>query len=86
MALWSQSRDETAGGSEERCSCDAFLPSSTFPVADLVEVEQKVVEIMHKLELEMGKVLMLLQVCVECKHGMQENGAQRLDFVLAGRL
>lgn len=59
MAFWSQSRNETGGGSEDRCTCDAFLPSATFPVTDLVEVEQKVVEIMHKLELEMGKVLML---------------------------
>uniref|UniRef100_A0A8C3G3N2 Olfactomedin 4, tandem duplicate 1 n=1 Tax=Cyclopterus lumpus TaxID=8103 RepID=A0A8C3G3N2_CYCLU len=35
----------------------AFLPISTFPVKDLVVVEQTAVEISHKLELEMGKVL-----------------------------
>lgn len=50
-------RNETGGGSKERCACDAFLPSSTFPIGDLVVVEQAAGEISHKLELEMGKVL-----------------------------
>lgn len=49
-------RNETGGG--EKCTCDAFLPSSTFPVADLEVVEQTADEISHMLELEMGKVLM----------------------------
>ncbi|XP_015242337.1 PREDICTED: olfactomedin-4-like isoform X2 [Cyprinodon variegatus] len=47
-------RNETGGG--EKCTCDAFLPSSTFPVADLEVVEQTADEISHMLELEMGKI------------------------------
>uniref|UniRef100_A0A3Q3JPC4 Olfactomedin-like domain-containing protein n=1 Tax=Monopterus albus TaxID=43700 RepID=A0A3Q3JPC4_MONAL len=50
-------RNETGGGSGDRCTCEAFLPSSTFIIKDLVVVEQTVGEISHKLELEMGKVL-----------------------------
>lgn len=57
VGLWSQRRNETGGGSGDRCTCDAFLPSSTFPINDLVVVEQTAGEISHKLELEMGKVL-----------------------------
>uniref|UniRef100_H3DJ65 Olfactomedin 4, tandem duplicate 1 n=1 Tax=Tetraodon nigroviridis TaxID=99883 RepID=H3DJ65_TETNG len=38
------------------CTCDAFLPSSTFPIKDLVEVEEATTEISRKLELEMGKL------------------------------
>ncbi|KAJ4939370.1 hypothetical protein JOQ06_028819 [Pogonophryne albipinna] len=49
-------RNGTGGGSGDRCTCDAFLPSSTFPIKDLVVVEQTAVEISHKLELEMGKL------------------------------
>uniref|UniRef100_A0A672G7S8 Si:ch211-173a9.6 n=1 Tax=Salarias fasciatus TaxID=181472 RepID=A0A672G7S8_SALFA len=45
-----------AAGDGHQCSCDAFLPGSTFPTADLVMVEQKAVEISHSLDLEMGKV------------------------------
>lgn len=54
MGLW-RSGNETGGGN--RCACDAFLPSATFPFGDLVELEQTAVEISYKLELEMGKVL-----------------------------
>ncbi|XP_041669162.1 olfactomedin-4-like [Cheilinus undulatus] len=54
--LWSEGRNETGGGSEDRCTCDAFLPTATFPIKDLVELEQAAVEISHQLELEMGKV------------------------------
>ncbi|KAG8013658.1 Olfactomedin, partial [Nibea albiflora] len=56
VGLWSEGRNETGGGSGDRCACDAFLPSSTFPIRDLVVVEQTAVEISHKLELEMGKL------------------------------
>ncbi|XP_053291344.1 olfactomedin-4 [Pleuronectes platessa] len=49
-------RNDTGGGSGDRCTCDAFLPSSTFPIRDLVVVEQTAVEISHKVELEMGKL------------------------------
>ncbi|KAF3844782.1 hypothetical protein F7725_007945 [Dissostichus mawsoni] len=49
-------KNGTGGGSGDRCTCDAFLPSSTFPIKDLVLVEQTAVEISHKLELEMGKL------------------------------
>uniref|UniRef100_A0A3P9NVA4 Olfactomedin 4, tandem duplicate 2 n=1 Tax=Poecilia reticulata TaxID=8081 RepID=A0A3P9NVA4_POERE len=40
----------------ERCTCNAFLPTSIFPVGDLVVVEQAAVEISNKLELQMGKL------------------------------
>ncbi|XP_010732234.3 olfactomedin-4 [Larimichthys crocea] len=56
VGLWNEGRNETGGGSGDRCICDAFLPSSTFPIKDLVVVEQTSVEITHKLELEMGKL------------------------------
>ncbi|XP_038585235.1 olfactomedin-4-like [Micropterus salmoides] len=58
LGLWSErsARNETGGGSGDRCTCDAFLPSSTFPIKDLVVVEQTAGEISHKLELEMGKL------------------------------
>ncbi|XP_042356099.1 olfactomedin-4-like [Plectropomus leopardus] len=58
VGLWSEGgvRNETGGGSGDRCTCDAFLPSSTFPIRDLVVVEQTAGEISHKLELEMGKL------------------------------
>ncbi|XP_039993723.1 olfactomedin-4 [Xiphias gladius] len=58
VGLWSEGRvrNETGGGSKDRCACDAFLPSSTFPIGDLVVVEQAAGEISHKLELEMGKL------------------------------
>ena len=60
MGQLSEGRNETGGGgggTGDRCTCDAFLPSSTFPIADLVEVEQTAVEISQELELEMGKVV-----------------------------
>uniref|UniRef100_UPI0037E7CFCC olfactomedin-4-like n=1 Tax=Semicossyphus pulcher TaxID=241346 RepID=UPI0037E7CFCC len=56
VSLWSEGRNGTGGGSGDRCTCDAFLPSSTFPIKDLVVVEQTAVEISHKLEMEMGKL------------------------------
>ncbi|XP_026007863.1 olfactomedin-4 [Astatotilapia calliptera] len=57
-SVWSEGnpRNESGGGGGERCSCDAFLPGSTFPVGDLVVIEQTAVEISHELELEMGKL------------------------------
>ncbi|TWW72182.1 Olfactomedin-4 [Takifugu flavidus] len=56
LGSWSRSSNETGGGSGDRCTCDAFLPSSTFPIAELVEVEEAATEISRKLELEMGKL------------------------------
>ncbi|KAM6912149.1 olfactomedin-4-like [Xenentodon cancila] len=56
VGLLSTGRNETGGGGVDRCTCDAFLPSSTFPVGELVVVEQTAVEISHRLELEMGKI------------------------------
>ncbi|KAF3701292.1 Olfactomedin-4 [Channa argus] len=58
LGLWSEGspRNATEGGSGEKCSCDAFLPSSTFPIKELVVVEQTAVEISHKVELELGKL------------------------------
>ncbi|KAM9355063.1 olfactomedin-4-like [Pholidichthys leucotaenia] len=49
-------RNETGGENEDICTCNAFLPASTFPVGDLVVVEQKAVEISQTLELQMGKL------------------------------
>ncbi|CAN9502207.1 unnamed protein product [Ophioblennius macclurei] len=45
-----------ATGDGHQCSCDAFLPSSTFPTGELLIVEQTAVEISHSLDLEMGKM------------------------------
>ncbi|XP_056151344.1 olfactomedin-4 [Lampris incognitus] len=56
VGLWGQGRNGTGDWEGKRCTCDAFLPSSTFPVKDLVVIEQTAVEITHKLELEMGKL------------------------------
>ncbi|XP_030247394.1 olfactomedin-4 [Sparus aurata] len=59
VGQWSEGRNETGGGgggTGDRCTCDAFLPSSTFPIGDLVEVERTAVEISQELELEMGKL------------------------------
>ncbi|XP_068195824.1 olfactomedin-4 [Antennarius striatus] len=58
VGLMSESRNGTIGGSGggDRCTCDVFLPSSTFPVRDLVVVEHTAAEISHKLDLEMGKL------------------------------
>ncbi|XP_034015902.1 olfactomedin-4 isoform X2 [Thalassophryne amazonica] len=58
VGLWSEGsmRNGTGSSSGDRCTCDAFLPSSIFPARDLVAVEQTTVEIRHKVELEMGKI------------------------------
>ncbi|XP_061552903.1 olfactomedin-like [Phycodurus eques] len=48
--------NEAGSGGADSCTCDAFLPSSTFPVQDLVVVEQAAEQISHRLELEMGKI------------------------------
>ncbi|XP_029317053.1 olfactomedin-4-like [Cottoperca gobio] len=58
VGLWNQGipKNETEGGSGDRCTCDAFLPSSTFPIKDLVVVQQTSGEISHKLDMEMGKL------------------------------
>ncbi|XP_071354253.1 olfactomedin-4-like [Trachinotus anak] len=58
VGLWREgsARNETGGGSGDGCTCDAFLPSSTFPIKDLVGVEQTAEEISYRLELEMGKL------------------------------
>ncbi|XP_051942935.1 olfactomedin-like [Hippocampus zosterae] len=47
---------ETGSGGADSCTCDAFLPSSTFPVKDLAVVEQAAEQISHKLEMEMAKI------------------------------
>ncbi|KAM9354866.1 uncharacterized protein KZ484_012986 [Pholidichthys leucotaenia] len=51
VSLWSE-----GSGAEDKCTCDAFLPSSTFPAGDLVGVEQTAEESSQKLELELGKL------------------------------
>lgn len=59
-------RNGTGDGSGDRCTCDAFLPGSTFPFGDLVEVEQWMEEISHKLQQEMGKVF-YHTMCCKCR-------------------
>ncbi|XP_061780377.1 olfactomedin-4 [Nerophis lumbriciformis] len=58
LSQWSELSAEIMAGSggADFCSCDAFLPSSTFPLKDLVMVEQTAEQIYHKLEMEMGKM------------------------------
>ncbi|KAK0151442.1 hypothetical protein N1851_007265 [Merluccius polli] len=53
-------------------TCEAYLPSSTFNIQDLKMVEEVAVEVNHKLELELGKVLTLsLTKC--CKVRLEKN-------------
>ena len=61
----------TDGGTGDECSCKAFLPSSTFNIQDLEEVEGVAVEVTHKLELELGKVptLTLTTAAIRCQAG-----------------
>uniref|UniRef100_A0A3B1IR98 Olfactomedin 4, tandem duplicate 1 n=1 Tax=Astyanax mexicanus TaxID=7994 RepID=A0A3B1IR98_ASTMX len=40
----------------DQCSCEAFLPGTTFPMGELVQLEQTAVQISQKLELEIIKV------------------------------
>ncbi|XP_028251750.1 olfactomedin-4 [Parambassis ranga] len=56
VGLWSEGSPKNGTGGEDRCTCDAFLPSSVFPIRELVEVEIKAQEISHQLDLEMGKL------------------------------
>ncbi|KTF72588.1 hypothetical protein cypCar_00048489 [Cyprinus carpio] len=44
----------SASGGE--CSCEAFLPNSTFPIGELILLESTAVEINYKLEMEISKV------------------------------
>uniref|UniRef100_A0A8C7DL34 Olfactomedin 4, tandem duplicate 1 n=1 Tax=Oncorhynchus kisutch TaxID=8019 RepID=A0A8C7DL34_ONCKI len=53
-SLWSE-RNGTEDG-DGKCSCEAFLPGSTFPVGELVLLEEMAMQINHKLEMEMSKV------------------------------
>lgn len=70
VGLWREDRNATGGGSGDRCTCDAFLPSSTFPIKDLVEVEQKAGEISHTVELEMAKVRQRIRsICMKDADG-----------------
>uniref|UniRef100_A0A4W5QGA0 Olfactomedin 4, tandem duplicate 1 n=1 Tax=Hucho hucho TaxID=62062 RepID=A0A4W5QGA0_9TELE len=54
VGLWSERNGTEDGGG--KCSCEAFLPGSTFPVGELVLLEETAVQINHKLEMEMSKV------------------------------
>ncbi|XP_007549414.1 olfactomedin-4 [Poecilia formosa] len=56
VGLWGAESLRNETGGEERCTCNAFLPTSIFPVGDLEVMEQTAVEISNKLELEMGKL------------------------------
>ncbi|XP_014066441.1 olfactomedin-4 isoform X1 [Salmo salar] len=53
VGLWSERNGTEDGGG--KCSCEAFLPGSTFPVGELVLLEETAVQINHKLEMEMSK-------------------------------
>ncbi|XP_061087427.1 olfactomedin-4 [Conger conger] len=41
----------------EQCSCEALLPGTTFPMEQLVMVESSTMEMKHKLELEINKII-----------------------------
>ncbi|KAI4872459.1 hypothetical protein NFI96_021053 [Prochilodus magdalenae] len=45
-------------GPGDQCSCEAFLPGSTFPMGELVQLEETAVQISHKLEVEIIKLEM----------------------------
>ncbi|XP_062862807.1 olfactomedin-4 [Trichomycterus rosablanca] len=49
--------NETVGPSKE-CTCEAFLPDSIFPMGELELLENTIVQINHKLELEISKITM----------------------------
>ncbi|KAJ0009018.1 hypothetical protein NQD34_016433, partial [Periophthalmus magnuspinnatus] len=56
VGVWSELATRNGTGDGVRCTCDAFLPSSTFPIRDLIVVEETAGEISHRLELEIGKL------------------------------
>ncbi|XP_037097571.1 olfactomedin [Syngnathus acus] len=47
---------EAGSGGADSCTCDAFLPSATFPLKDLVVVEEAAEQISHRVELELAKI------------------------------
>ncbi|XP_036397371.1 olfactomedin-4 [Megalops cyprinoides] len=55
--LGRQSQGNGTVDNNGQCTCEAFLPGSTFPMGELVLVEETAVEIQHKLELEISKIL-----------------------------
>nr|XP_046220507.1 olfactomedin-4-like [Oncorhynchus gorbuscha] len=57
---WSESNGTEDGGG--KCSCEAFLPGSTFPVGELVLLEEMAMQINHKLEMEMSKISSMVVV------------------------
>ncbi|XP_026871166.2 olfactomedin-4 [Electrophorus electricus] len=73
--LWTE-RNETLGPSEQ-CSCDSFLPDSTFPMKELVLLEQTMVQINHKLEMEISKVEMF-----ESKHTIYSEKVVNLTTLI----
>lgn len=54
--MWNEMAARNGTESGGSCTCDAFLPSSTFPIKDLVVVEETAGEISYRLELEIGKL------------------------------
>jgi len=53
QSLWTEG---SGGDPSGECTCEAFLPNSTFPIRELISLESTAVEINHKLEIEISKV------------------------------
>ncbi|KAG1936386.1 olfactomedin-4 isoform X1 [Pimephales promelas] len=53
LSLWTEG---SGGDPSGECTCEAFLPNSTFPIGELISLESTAVEINHKLEIEISKV------------------------------
>ncbi|KAJ8341532.1 hypothetical protein SKAU_G00338230 [Synaphobranchus kaupii] len=61
-------RERNGTVEDGECACKAFLPGTTFPMGQLVMVEESAVEIRRALELEISKIIMYeskLEIYVE---------------------
>ncbi|XP_052000923.1 olfactomedin-4 [Xyrauchen texanus] len=55
LSPWTESNATDSSG---ECICEAFLSNSTFPIGELISLENTAVEINRKLEMEISKVEM----------------------------
>uniref|UniRef100_A0A3B4DPM7 Olfactomedin-like domain-containing protein n=1 Tax=Pygocentrus nattereri TaxID=42514 RepID=A0A3B4DPM7_PYGNA len=69
--LWTE-RNGTVGPGDQ-CTCEAFLPGSTFPMGELVQLEQTAVQISHKLELEIVKITSIIVVLTRLETKYDKN-------------
>ncbi|XP_072313545.1 olfactomedin-4 [Eucyclogobius newberryi] len=54
--VWSERASRNGTGDGGSCTCEAFLPSTTFPIKDLIVLEETAGELSHRLELEIVKL------------------------------